>query len=107
MGVKHSIENVLKILEHEFKTMKELFEKDDWKFFKFGQGGPYKRTLTLMQKKAKEYDPVLIDHFGLHKETASFNKLIVLCISASKNPKDRHKDIDRFQRQINRMRKII
>ena len=101
------VEAVLKKLDHEFKTMKDLFEKDDWKFFKFGQGGPYKRTLSLIQKMSNKHDPVLFEHFGLNEETASFNKLIVLCISASKNPKDRYKDIDRFQRQINRMRKII
>jgi hypothetical protein len=87
--------------------MRELFEKDDWKFFKFGRGGPYKRTLTLMQKKAKEYDPILFEHFGAHEETASFNKLIVLCISISDSPKDRFKKQDKFQRQINRMRKIL
>ncbi len=102
-----TVEDALKILEHEFNTMEDLFNKDDWKFFKFGRGGPYKRTLTRLQKLAGKHDQVLFDHFGANEETASFNKLIVLCLSAAKIPKDRYKDILRFQRQINRMKRII
>ena len=105
--MKLTVENTLDLLEVEFETMCELFKKDDWKFFKFGQGGPYKRTLTLLQKKAKEHDQVLFDHFGVNEETASFNKLIILCLSAAPEPQNRFKDIDRFKRQIKRMRKII
>lgn len=101
------VEDVLKILEHEFNEMKALFDKDNWKFFKFGQGGPYKRTLTRLQKLSNDHDPVLFGHFGAFEETASFNKLIVLCLSAADNPKDRYKELDGFERRIQRMRKIL
>jgi len=102
-----AVDHALKLLEAEFKTMIELFKKDDWKFFKFGQGGPYKRTLTHLQKKAQDNDSVIFGHFGKHEDTASFGKLIVLCLSAAKTPKERYEEIDTFRRQIKRMWIII
>ena len=101
------IKNILKLLEETFNGMVELFEKEDWKFYKFGQGGPYKRTLTSLQKMSNEHDPILFDHFGAGEETASFNKIIVLCLSTAKNTKEQYGNIDTFKRQIVRMKKIL
>ncbi len=98
---------ILKGLGEEFERMKRLFDKDDWKFYKFGRGGPYKRTLTKLMEKSKEYDQTLFDHFGAGEETASYNKLIVLCLSVADTPKERYKNIDTFKRQIERMKVII
>jgi hypothetical protein len=101
------LDMILKLLKEEFERMEKLFDDKDWKFFKFGQGGPYKRTLTHLQEKAHKYDQIIFDHFGAIEETASFNKLIILCISAAKDSKERYDNIDTFKRQIIRMRKII
>lgn len=98
---------ILKMLGEEFERMEALFDDEDWKFYKFGRGGPYKRTLTKLQEKAKAHDQILFDYFGANEETASFNKLIVLCLSVANYPKERYKNIDTFKRQIQRMRKIL
>jgi len=101
------IEEIVKLLNEIFKDMVKTFEKDDWKFYKFGRGGPYKRTLTHLQKMAQKYDQIIFDHFGLHEEIASFGKLTVLSLSVAKTHKDRYKNIATFRRQIQRMKKII
>jgi len=98
---------ILKMLEEEFEIMVKLFNDDTWKFYKFGQGGPYKRTLTKLQEKSNKYDQVISDFFGFSKETASFKKLVVLCISAVDSPKERYDKIDTFRRQIKLMRNTI
>lgn len=94
---------VLKILQDECDGMTELFYTEDWKKFKFGQGGPYKRTLSLLQKKANDYDQIIFDFFGAHEETASFNKLIVICLK-NETPKELYKNVDTFKRQLKRMK---
>lgn len=99
------LDYALNLLEDQFNIMSELFEKDDWKFYKFGQGGPYKRTLTQLQGMANDYDKEIFDRFGLNKEVASFKKLIVLCLSVAKEPKERYKNLDTFKRQIKMMRR--
>lgn len=102
-----NLESILKLLEEEFEIVEKMFNKDDWKFFKFGRGGPYFRTLTMLQKKSNKYDQIIFDHFGAYEETASFNKLIVLCLFTAKTPKERYKKIDTFRRQIQRMRLVL
>ncbi|MHA1739236.1 MAG: hypothetical protein ACTSWD_11670 [Candidatus Heimdallarchaeota archaeon] len=101
------LESILKLLKEDFETIEELFGKDDWLFYRFGNGGPYKRTLTKIMEKSKKYDQIIFDYFGANEETASFNKLIVLGLSAAKKSKERHKNIDTFRRQIQRMGKIL
>ncbi|MDP8268290.1 MAG: hypothetical protein P9L97_06125 [Candidatus Tenebribacter davisii] len=101
------IEHSLKMLEEVFEEQVILFGTDDWKFYKFGLGGPYKRNLTKLQRLSDDHDEVIQTHFGLSEETASFNKLIVLCLSAAKDPKERFKNIDTFRRQIARMKRIL
>ena len=101
------LDKILKMLEEEFNIMLELFEKEDWKFFKFGQGGPYKRTLTKLQRKSNDHDKEIFNRFGVREETASFNKLIVLCLSVAENHKERYKNLDTFKRQIKRMRRQL
>lgn len=101
------IKNIIKLLEENFVRMTELFKKDDWKFYKFGLGGPYKRELTVLVKLSKKHDKTLQDHFGLTEDTANFAKLIVLCLAAVENPKEMYNNIDTFKRQIRRMKKIL
>lgn len=101
------LDMVLKMLEEEFELMANTFETENWKFYKFGRGGPYFRTLTHLQEKSKKHDHKIFKFFGLQEETASFTKLITLSLHATKNPKERFKNIDTFRRQIKRMRKII
>jgi len=101
------IENILKLLEEEFERMITLFKEDDWKFYKFGQGGPYKRTLSHIQKMSKKYDKIIFARFGINKETASFNKLIVICLQTAKNSKLDYKHTNTFKRQITWMRETV
>lgn len=101
------IDAILKLLDEEFERMIELFEKEDWQFYKFGQGGPYKRTLTHLMDKSKKYDVIINDHFGYYDEIATFNKLTVLCLSASENKKQRDRNINEFRQKIERMKIII
>lgn len=98
---------ILKELEEEFEAMIKLFSTKEWQFFKFGEGGPYKRTLTHLMEKSNKFDQIIFDHFGAGEETASFNKLIVLCLSVADTPRERYKNIDTFKRQIARMKVII
>ncbi|MCP4650422.1 MAG: hypothetical protein GY853_10135 [PVC group bacterium] len=100
------INRSLKILSEKFEEMVELFDDKDWKFYKFGRGGPYKRTLTKIQEMSNEHDKIIFKFFGAYEETASFNKLIVLCLR-NETPKEMHKHIDNFRRQIKRMRKTF
>ncbi len=102
-----TLEAIIKELEEEFETMTELFGREEWQFFKFGQGGPYKRTLTKLMEKSKKYDQIIFDHFGLREEIASFNKLIILSIDIAETPKDRYKNLDTLKRQIQRMKIIL
>lgn len=99
------IENVFKILDFEFERIVNLFSTETWKFYKFGQGGPHKRELTRLTKFANEMDLVIFENFGEHEENASFSKLIVLCLSISKDANE-HSIID-FRNQLKRMRKQL
>ncbi|MCP4371988.1 MAG: hypothetical protein GY797_28295 [Deltaproteobacteria bacterium] len=101
------IENILKLLEEEFERMAKLFKEDDWKFYKFGQGGPYKRALSILTKDAGNYDKTIIDHFGLSKEVATFRSLITLCLNQAKNPKEEYKEVDSFRRRIQFLRRQV
>lgn len=101
------IEDILKILAEDFDKMEILFDDKEWKFYKFGRGGPYKRTLTHLQEKATKYDAVIFQHFGVGAEIASFSSLINLCLFTAQKPKERYKGIDTFRRQVVRMGKII
>ena len=98
------IENILKILEEEFERMMKIFDTKDWKFYKFGQGGPYKRTLSLLKKQADEYDKIIFERFGTSEETPSFMRLIVLCIS---NTGDSYEKLWAFKKQIQFMRRTV
>ena len=100
------LENILKILEEDFEATVKMFKEEDWKFFKFGRGGPYYRYLTMLQKKSNEWDQEIFNYFGTNEETASFNKLVVVCLQ-HENPKEMYKLIDSFRRRIIRMRKKL
>lgn len=97
------IDYALKALDNEFKEVIKLFSKEDWKFYKFGQGGPYKRYLTRLTQMSNEYDPVIYGRFGIHEDNASFNKLIVLCLDSAKDAKKERRNISTFKRQLKRM----
>lgn len=105
MGVL-PLNDSLKLLSEEFEKLIELFDKEDWKFYKFGKGGPYSRTLTKIQYMSNDHDEQIFKYFGSHEETASFNKLVVLCIR-NESPRVMHKLIDTFRRQIERMRRVL
>jgi hypothetical protein len=100
------IDYALKALDNEFKEVVKLFSTEDWKFYKFGQGGPYKRTLTRLTQFENEMDPVIFEHFGAKEENASFGKLIILCLSA-KNSKGEYKNVSTFKRQLKNMREQL
>jgi hypothetical protein len=97
------IDYALKVLNNEFKEVIKIFQTDTWKFYKFGQDGPYKRHLTKLTQMSNEYDPVIYDRFGIHEDNASFNKLIVLCLDSAKDAKKEHKNVSTFKRQLKRM----
>lgn len=102
------IDHALKVLDYEFEEVVKLFSKDEWKFFKFGAGGPYKRYLTSLTKMSKEMDFVIFDHFGIHENNASFTRLILLCLNNAKGDSQKeYKGVDTFRRQLKRMRKQI
>jgi len=102
------INYALEVLDNEFEKVVGLFSKDDWQFYKFGNGGPYKRYLTNLTQMGNEYDPIIFDRFGIHENNASFNKLIVLCLTnAKKNYQKEYKEVDTFRRQLIRMRRQI
>jgi len=102
------INYALEVLDNEFEKVVGLFSKDDWQFYKFGNGGPYKRYLTNLTQMGNEYDPIIFDRFGIHENNASFNKLIVLCLnSAQKNYQKEYKGINTFRRQLTRMKKQL
>lgn len=99
------IDHALKVLDYEFEEVVKLFETDDWKFFKFGVGGPYKRHLTKLTEMSKEMDSVIFDRFGVHEDNASFTSLIVLCLDNAKGDYQKeYKGVDTFRRQLKRMR---
>ncbi len=100
------LKNILKLLEEQFTAMREIFKTDDWKFYKFGLGGPYKRSLSKLRRMSDEYDPVIYKFFGITQETATFASLIVLCLR-NESHKELYKHIDTFERQIKRMRKQV
>lgn len=102
-----TIENTIKKLSEEFEELMLTFEKDDWKFFKFGQGGPYKRELSKIQKLSASYDKTILDRFGTSKEIATFSGLIVLSLAYAGNPKKEYKRIDTFRRQIKWMQRVL
>jgi len=102
-----TIEYALKILENEFENAVKLFSKEDWQFFKFGVGGPYKRYLTGLTKMSQEIDNIIFEHFGIYENNTSFNKLIELCLESAKESQKEYQGIDTFRRQLKRMKRQI
>lgn len=101
------LSNILKELSEDFERMVKLFPTEDWRFYKFGLGGPHKRALTKLTYKAKKYDQEIFDFFGAHKETVSYKSLIVLCLKMDPTPKELHSLVDTYRRCLARMRKIL
>jgi len=97
------LDYTLNLLEGEFEELVALFPTKEWKYFKFGQGGPHKRVLQKLTKMAQEYDKVIIEHFGLNEEIATFRRLVGIGL-LNEEPKDLHKICDTFRRQIKRMK---
>ena len=102
-----TINSAVEILEFEFERMVEIFKTPEWKLYKFGAGGPYKRELTKLQKLSNKYDIILQNSFGIDSDIASFNSLINLCIFVSKVSKNEYNSIQKFKKQLTRMKKIF
>ena len=97
------LDYTLQLLEDEFEALVKLFPTKEWKFFKFGQGGPHKRVLQRLTRMAQEYDSVIIDSFGLSEEIATFRRLVGLGLR-NEEPKELYKLCDTFRRQLKRMK---
>lgn len=102
------LKEILELLEEEFNNIIEIFKTEKWKFYKFGQGGPYKRTLTRLQRKANEHDKKIFTSFGQSGEIATFGGLIIICLNTINGlPKDIQKQTSTFRRQIQRMKRQL
>lgn len=99
------IKDILDDLKKEIEYMESVFSTEDWKFYKFGRGGPYYSKLIEMTEKCIKSDEKLRNHFKLKKDTASYGTLIVLCMG--NDIKERTKSLNRFKRQINHMREKL
>ena len=102
-----NLDQVMETLSVEFENLAEIFTRDDWKFYKFGQGGPYKRHLTPIRKLADKHDSIIIERYGISKEIATFGKLIVLSLAAVETPKQAYKNSIQFRKQIAWMKKVL
>ena len=101
------IEHALKVLKNEFERIINIFTADAWKYYKFEQKGPYKRTLTKLVEMKNEMDFIIFENFGNHKENASFTRLIDLCLETAKDPEKTKEDIITFRKQLKRMQKQL
>ena len=97
---------IIEDLEKEFEYVINMFPIESWKFFKFGRGGPYYEKLVSLTKKKEKYDKKIFNYFELEKDTASFGKLIVLCLR-NETPKTKYKAIDTIKRQLRHMKRKL
>ena len=95
-----SMNSVLDLLSEEFEAIVELFPNDDWKFFKFGKGGPYNDLLCKLQDLADAYDKQIILRFlGKDEINTITNQLSALC-SEGKLAENPNKQIATFRQII-------
>lgn len=111
------VKNGIIILERQFLEMTEIMQKKDWKFYKFGLGGPYKDKLPELKFLAEKWDNVLHKEFSkkyknnpiflipskAKKEYVGFNTLVVLCLQND----NVNEEITRFGTRLRKMKEII
>jgi len=94
-------------LVEEYNSVVKLFETKEWQLYKFDNKGPYKRYLTKLTKLSKESDPVILDRFGVHKNSATFTSLIELCLTIAEDSKQAQNSLQDFKTQLERMQRSI
>lgn len=97
---------IIEDLENEFNNMLCIFPMRDWKFYKFGRGGPYYEKLISLTEKTVNHDKRIMNFFQLEKDTASFGKLIVLCMR-NDSPKEMYKANETMRRQLIHMKEKL
>lgn len=103
------MEKILNLLEEDLHNLAEnVLPTKDWKFYKFGKGGPYKDLLPHLQKRSTKYDEKIQEHFLVDtKEYVSWTRLLQLCILHNPLPTEVYKYVSTMERQIKRMRQFI
>lgn len=102
-----TMKEIIKSLEENFIDLTEIMKSKEWKFFKFGKGGPYSDVLPHLEIRSRAYDERIQKHFLVDKKNyASFTRLIQLGLS-NDSPSELYNKMDEIKRQIRLMKRFV
>lgn len=103
------MKKILELLEEDLQNLtKNVLPTRDWKFYKFGKGGPYKDLLPHLQKRSVMYDKKIQEYFLVDvKDYASWTRLLQICILSNPLPVELYTHLSTIERQIQMMKRFI